>query len=467
MNELIQQSARTIVDKLSKGEISPLDTLNALQERIENVDEQVNALPIRCFDRARKHAETLMHKPLNERGILAGLPVPIKDLNDVSGVRTTFGSLVKKDNVAASSDLMVENLESNGAVIYAKSNTPEYGAGGNTFNDVLGTTRNPYDLRLSAGGSSGGAAAALASGTAWLAHGSDLAGSLRTPASFCGVTSLRPSPGLIASGPTDTPFFPHPQQGPMARDVTDLALFTDAMVGASPAAGLCKPITGMSFRTAAEQAQRPARVAFSADLGVTETSTEVLAVCTAAMTKLEADGIKVAHEHPDLSAAELAFSVPRALMYSTKLGENLEKHRGLLKPELVWNIEEGLQLDGDTIRHSVAAQGQVFKSASQFMREFDLLICPASIISPYPVEQRYPGIDEGVPHNEYFRWLAIVYSITATTLPVITIPCGKTASGLPVGIQLIGAPHSEKKLFALASYLEWLLPNDPRPIDPR
>lgn len=467
MSDLIQQSARAIVDKLSRGEISPLDTLDALEQRIESTDKQVNALPILCFERAREHASELMQMPLGERGILAGLPVPIKDLNDVSGVRTTFGSLVKKDNIAASSDFMVENLESNGAVIYAKSNTPEYGAGGNTFNDVLGSTRNPYDLNLSAGGSSGGAAAALASGTAWLAHGSDLAGSLRTPASFCGVTSLRPSPGLIASGPSDIPFFPHPQQGPMARDVTDLALFTDAMVGASPEVGLCKPITGMSFRTAAEQAQRPARVAFSTDLGVTETSAEVLAVCTAAMAKLETDGIKVAHEHPDLSAAELAFSVPRALMYSAKLGGNLEKNRELLKPELIWNIEEGLQLDGDTIRKSVVAQGEVFKNASQFMREFDLLICPASIIPPYPVEQRYPDIDEGVPHNEYFRWLAIVYSVTATTLPVITIPCGKTASGLPIGIQLIGAPHSEKKLFALASYLEWLLPNDPRPIDPR
>lgn len=467
MNELIRQSARAIVDKLSRGEVSPIDTLNALEERIESVDKQVNALPILCFDRARERAQALMQKPLNERGILAGLPVPIKDLNDVSGVRTTFGSLLRKDYVAESSDLMVENLESNGAVIYAKSNTPEFGAGGNTFNDVLGTTRNPYNLNLSAGGSSGGAAAALASGTAWLAHGSDLAGSLRTPASFCGVTSLRPSPGLIASGPSDMPFFPHPQQGPMARDVTDLALFTDAMVGSSPDAGLCKPITGIGFRTAAEQAQRPARVAFSADLGVTETSAEVLAVCTAAMAKLEADGIKVAHEHPDLSAAELAFSVPRALMYSTKLGATLEKSRELLKPELVWNIEEGLNLDGDTIRKSIVAQGEVFKNASQFMREFDLLICPASIIPPYPVEQRYPGFESSVPYNEYFRWLAIVYSVTATTLPVITIPCGKTASGLPIGIQLIGAPHSEKKLFSLASYLESLLPNDPRPVDPQ
>jgi len=252
----------------------------------------------------------------------------------------------------------------------------------------------------------------------------------------------------------------------MARDVTDLALFTDAMVGANPEAALCKPTTGISFRTAAEQAQRPARVAFSADLGITQTSAEVLSVCTAAMEKLEADGITVAQEKPDLSTAELAFTVPRAQMYATLLGDNLDKNRQLLKPELVWNIEEGLHLDGDTIRRSIKAQAETFNNASQFMRNFDLLICPAAIIPPYPVDQRYPGFDQGVPYNEYFRWLAIAYAITATTLPVITIPCGKTAAGLPVGIQLIGAPHSEKKLFALASYLEWLLPNDPRPVTP-
>ncbi|MGB0866784.1 MAG: amidase, partial [Granulosicoccaceae bacterium] len=428
---------------------------------------KVNALPIRCFERARLHADELMQKPLEERGILAGLPVPIKDLNNVSGVRTSYGSKLKENNIASSSDLLVENLESNGAIIYAKSNTPEYGAGGNTFNEVLGTTCNPHDLTLSAGGSSGGAAAALASGTAWLAHGSDLAGSLRTPASFCGITSLRPSPGLIASGPSDIPFLVHPQQGPMARDVVDLALFTDAMVGASPEAGLCKPVSGFSFRAAAEQAKPPARVAFSPDLGVAETSPEVLSVCTAAMEKLAADGITITEAHPDLSDAEAAFSAPRALMYSTLLGDDLEKTRQILKPEVVWNTEQGLKLSGDAFRDSIKAQGRVFQQASEFMRDFDLLICPAASIAPYPVELRYPGIENGVPYEEYFRWLAIVYSVTATTLPVITIPCGKTVNGLPVGIQLIGAPHSEKKLFAMASYLEWLLPNDPRPIDPK
>lgn len=467
MSDLIQQSARAVVDQLATGEISSMDALDALEHRIEEVDSQVNALPILCFDRARMHAEQLMQKPLQERGVLAGLPVPIKDLNDVSGVRTTHGSKLHEHTVAKSSDLMVENLESNGAVIYAKSNTPEFGTGGNTFNDVFGSTRNPHNLHMSAGGSSGGAAAALASGTAWLAHGSDLAGSLRTPASFCGVTSLRPSPGLIAAGPSAMPFMVHPQQGPMARDVTDLALFTDAMIGANAEVGICKPVSGKSFRTAAEQAQKPTRIAYSPDLGITQTSSEVLAVVECAIAKIESDGISVEAAQPDLSDAHEAFSVPRALKYAVGLGADLDKNRQIFKPEVVWNIEQGLQFGGDAIRESIAAQGRVFQNATHFMRSFDLLICPAAIIPPYPVEQRYPGVDDGVPNHEYYQWLAIVYSITATTLPVITIPCGKTSEGLPIGIQLIGAAHSEKKLFALASYLEWLLPNDPRPIEPK
>jgi len=467
MSDLIFQSARLVVEQLSKGNISPLDALDAVEKRMDSVDGEVNALPTRCFDRARKHARALMDKPIAERGLLAGLPVPIKDLTAVSNVRTTYGSKTLKDFVPDFSDIMVENLENNGGVIYAKSNTPEFGAGGNTFNDVLGTTRNPHNLKLSAGGSSGGAAAALASGSAWLAQGSDLAGSLRTPASFCGVTSLRPSPGLFASGPSKMPFMVHPQNGPMARDIRDLALFADAMAGESHAAGLCKPKGQMSFATAAARDLRPTRVAFSADLGITQTSAEVLSVCTAAMQKLEADGIQVEHEHPDLSEAELVFSVPRALMYAANPGADLDKHRDIIKPEVVWNAEQGLQLDGDTIRRATIAQGVLFQQAVQFMSNYDLLICPAAIITPFPADERYPGFNDGVPYNEYYRWLSIVYSITATTLPVITIPCGKTAQGMPIGIQLIGAPHSEKKMFALASYLEQLLPNDPRPVEPK
>ena len=198
---LINRSATDLVELLKIGAITPHDLLDALQARIAEVDGAVNALPTLALDRARKAANELMALPWSDRGLLCGLPVAIKDLTDVKGVRTTYGSPIFKDHSPASSDPLVERLEAEGGLIYAKSNTPEFGAGANTFNEVFGATRNPYDTRLSAAGSSGGAAVALKTGSAWLAHGSDLGGSLRNPASFNGIVGLRPSPGRVATDP--------------------------------------------------------------------------------------------------------------------------------------------------------------------------------------------------------------------------------------------------------------------------
>ena len=200
--DLIKRDACGVVDLLKRGEVTPHDLLDALEARIAAVDTSVNALPTLCFERARAHADRLMKQPVAERGPLAGLPVPIKDLTDVAGVRTTYGSLAFKDHVPARSDILVERLEENGGIVYAKSNTPEFGAGANTFNEVFGFTRNPWNTARSAAGSSGGAAAALAAGMAWIAHGSDMGGSLRNPASFCGIVGLRPSLGRVARTPT-------------------------------------------------------------------------------------------------------------------------------------------------------------------------------------------------------------------------------------------------------------------------
>src|ERR1700737_2249626 len=275
---LVRATACAIVEKLKAGEVTPLDLLGVLEAQIAKVDGKVNALPTLCFDRARSHARDLMKKPKGERGLLAGMPVPIKDLTAVAGVLTTQGSPIFKDHVSARSDLLVEHLEANGAVIYAKSNTPEFGAGANTFNEVFGATRNPWDLSRSAAGSSGGAAAALASGTAWLAHGTDLGGSLRNPASFCGVVGMRPSIGRVArslGAQIDRNITVH---GPMARNVEDLALLLDAMSGEYPADPLSLPVLPASFRSAVRTPARPKRIAYSPDLGITPVDPEVAAI---------------------------------------------------------------------------------------------------------------------------------------------------------------------------------------------
>ncbi len=457
MVELIKKSACEIVGLLKAGEISIDDTLDALEAHIEKVDPEINALPTLCFQRARAAAR--QGDP--ENSVLAGIPVAIKDLTDVAGVRTTQGSMLHANDVPEQSDILVERIEASGGIIYAKSNTPEFGTGGNTFNDVFGATRNPYDVSRSAGGSSGGAAAALASGSAWLAQGSDLGGSLRTPAAFCGVTSLRPSPGLIATSPGMQPFDVYSQTGPMARNIADLALFADAMAGPSSLTGLSKSHLIDEFRNAAAQPVKPLKIAYSEDLGITQTSTEVAAICNTAIAKLEQEQVNVEINHPDLSMMDAAFEVPRALGYAQSYGADLATTREIMKPEVVWNVERGLYLGADEIRQSLDAQAQVFANASRFMQNYDLLICPATIMPAYPVEERYPGYSDGLEYSEYYRWLAICCAVTTTTLPVITLPCGKTDSGLPVGLQLVGKAHGELELFALAGYLEQVFDWDP------
>lgn len=453
-DDILSLDATAVVERLKSGDLSPLELLDSLSARIESVEPHVNALPTLCLDRARDAAKALMAKPVEERGVLSGLPVPIKDLNPVAGVRTTFGSKVHENFIPETSDILVQGIEQNGGVIYAKSNTPEFGAGGNTFNDVFGITRNPFDLSLSPGGSSGGAAVALVTGEAWLAHGSDMAGSLRTPASFCGVTSLRPSPGLIASGPALLPFEVLGQNGPMARNITDLALFLDAMTGVSADAALSKHASSRAYVDAVASPRKPLRIAYSDDLGVTDTDSEVASICRAAVTELSRAGTGVEESHPDLSESHFAFDVLRSVAYASRLGDNLDKTRELMKPEVVWNVEQGLKVDGDSIRRAMIAQGRVFQNLATFLRDFDFIAAPAVSVQPMPVEERYIGYTEGLEIPEYYRWLAIAYAGTTATQPIVTLPCGVTAAGLPVGLQLIGKAHDEFNLLSFARYAE-------------
>jgi amidase len=464
MKELIAMNAVDLVPRLQAEEVSPQDLLDALEARIYAVDGIVNALPTRCFERARARADELLKRPATERGPLCGMPVAIKDLSDVEGVRCTSGSRVFAERIAEQSDLVVKHLEAAGGIVYAKSNTPEFGAGGNTFNDVFGATVNPRDTRLSVGGSSGGAAAALATGTAWLAQGSDLAGSLRTPASFCGVCSLRPSPGRIPDGPQAAPFDVLAVDGPMARCVADVGLMADAMTGVHPAAGICSP-PGESLAVAARTPRRPVRIAFSVDLDVTRVDDTIASALDVLVDTLSADGIGVDDAHPDFEGAHEAFDVLRALDYATGKGELSEVERAMVKPEVTWNIDRGLALTGAEIAAARRTQGRLYHAAAAFMADYDVLICPATSVMPYPVGERYPGHSRGVPIPEYYRWLAIAYAVTLVALPVVTIPVGFAANGLPIGMQLVGRPHGDAALLSVARYVEALLGLEIRPVD--
>jgi amidase len=466
--DLIRDTACHVVGKLKAGEVTPLELLDVLEKRIAEVDGKVNALPILCFDRARDHAKELMKKPASERGLLGGLPVPIKDLTDVSGVRSTLGSPIFKDHIPGRSDIMVERLEDNGAVVYAKSNTPEFGAGANTFNEVFGATLNPWDTSRSAAGSSGGAAVALATGTAWLAHGSDMGGSLRNPASFCGVVGLRPSIGRVAHTPKFKMDRTLGVQGPMARNVEDLALLLDAMSGEHPADPLSLPVLPTSFLSAARGSAKPKRIAYSADLGITPVDPEVAAITRKAAERFAELGAIVEEAHPDLREAHECFHVLRAFDFAISKAELLRKHRDLLKPEVIWNIEEGLKLTVEQIARAEAQRIALAERAEEFFKTYDLLLAPATIVPPFPVQNRYVAECAGKKFDNYVEWLGIVYAITLACCPALSLPCGFTASGLPVGLQMVGPSRGEAKLLAGAKVLEDILGvRGTTPIDPR
>ncbi|HWL67845.1 MAG TPA: amidase family protein [Geminicoccus sp.] len=470
MQDLWRRSARAMVAALGRGELRPSEAIEAALDRIAQVEPKVNAVPTLCRERALAHAARLERLAPARRGPLAGLPVLVKDLVDVAGVRTTYGSPIWRDHVPETSDYLVERIEAAGGIVLGKTNTPEFGAGAVTFNEVFGVTSNPWDTGRTCGGSSGGAAVALATGEAWLATGSDLGGSLRTPASFCGIVGFRPSPGRVPAGPQRDPFQTLSVEGPMARDVRDLALFLDVMAGHDPRDPLSWPSEPDQHRRAVAEARLPARLAFSADLGgITPVDEEVVAVCQAAVDRLRAAGVAVTLAQPDLTPATDTFTTLRAALYATNSGPLLRDHRDQLKPEVVWNIEQGMALDADAIGVAQRARGELQRRAAAFLAEHELLLTPTAIVPPFAHGIRYLAELNGHRFPSYIDWVAIAYAVTLTACPALSIPCGFTRAGLPVGLQLVGRPRGEAGLLRHAAAIEDTLglagavPIDPKP----
>ena len=468
-NRLFEQPATAVVDMLREGAVSPREVLDDTADRVDSVNGHVNALVTFCYGRAEEHIAALEAKPAAERGVLAGLPVPIKDAYAVGGVRTTFGSLPYAHHVPERSDYLVEAIEAAGGVVFAKSNTPEFQAGANTFNEVFGRTLNPWDTRLSAAGSSGGAAVAVATGMAHIAQGSDNACSLRYPASFCGIVGLRPSPGIVPKGPSPLPHQVLSVIGPLARNVADTGLALDAMARFDPRDPRSRPTCAGSYRAAAEAPAMPARVAFSMDLGgAARISAEVRSVVGAAMAKLVAAGLAVDEAAPDVSRARDAFLPIRAFQFAALFQDALAEHRDVLKPEVVWNIEEGLKLTAADLATAEAARAEARDAMLAFIGRNDVLITPTAPVPPYPVEQRYVDEIDGEKMATYLDWLVLGFTVTVTGCPAISIPCGFTAAGLPVGLQLVGMPYGEADLLRTAAWCEAVLcARLAAPIDPR
>jgi amidase len=471
MEELNTLDARTMVSRLRAGDVTPDEALDAALARIKETDGILNAVPTLCEERAREAIRGLDQKAetsADSPAWLAGLPIVIKDLTEVAGVRSTYGSPIFADYVPERSDIVVEGLERLGAIVIGKSNTPEFGAGSNTFNEVFGKTVNPWDTTKTCGGSSGGSSVALAAGQVWLATGSDLGGSLRTAPAFCSVVGLRPSPGRVAHSPNRLPFDTLAVDGPLGRTVGDVALLFDAMVGSHVRDPLSLPASAGIFQAAVDAPVAPLRVAFSRDLGITPIEPEIADICAAAAARFAEFGTTVEETTPDFRDSKDVFQVLRSARMVAALGGLMTDHRDQFKPEIIWEYDDGLSYGADDIGRAERARGELFIRLADFFEDHDLLLCPMAAVPPFDVDKRYVEEIDGQAMTTYHEWFAIASTISLTGCPCLSLPCGFTAAGLPVGLQMVAPPRGETALLAAAALAESLFGIAAKlPIDPR
>jgi amidase len=447
--EICFATATELAAALRARRLSCVEVMAAHLAQIERLNPLVNAivtlLPEQAMAAAYACDQALADgsAPDTDQAPLFGLPVAHKDLVETRGIRTTFGSPIFANHVPERDALLVERLRAAGAITIGKTNTPEFGAGSQTFNPVFGPTRNPYDLSKTCGGSSGGAAVALACGMLPIADGSDLGGSLRNPASFCNLVGFRTTPGRVPIWPDPTPFLPMLVEGPMARTVTDVALMLSALAGPDPRAPLSLEAPGAHFRQPLVRDLRSLRLAWSPDLGglpVDQRVAEVFASRRASFTDL---GCAVEDASPDMSGADEVFSTLRALRYELSLGSLLDTHRDQLKDTVIWNIEAGRRLTGPQVGRAISLHAALLERMRAFFARYDALILPTAQVPPFPVEQPYIQTINGVPMESYMAWMRSCAWITVTGQPALAVPAGFTADGLPVGLQIVGRPRDD------------------------
>ncbi|MDP6566850.1 MAG: amidase family protein [Alphaproteobacteria bacterium] len=457
-DDLIRLSAREAVARLTKGEISPLDLIEAAEGRIAAVEPEINALPTLCLERARDHARRLMdgedRDAEDEPGWLAGLPVAIKDLMDVAGVRTTYGSPLFRDHVPDASHPLVARIERKGGIVIGKSNTPEFGAGGSTFNEVFGKTRNPWNTALTPAGSTGGGSAGLAAGEIWLAHGSDHGGSLRRPATYCSVVGLRPSPGRVTRGTVETLFSPLSVQGPMARTVGDVALFLDAMAGYCPHDPMTFPAPEQSFADAVDRPVAPRRVAFAETIGGSPVDRETREICRAAMRHFEDIGAVVEEISIDVDDLEATFLALRGQQFVIDRERQLESHRELIKADIIWNTEMGLQQSTSELARGERGRAALYRRFAELFETYDLLVTPGANTPAFDVDLRHPVAIDGVRLEHYLGASLLTAAVTLSASPALSLPCGFDQYGRPVGLQLVAPPRGEAALLAAGALYE-------------
>jgi amidase len=454
-DDLCLLPAVELARRLRARELSARELLEASLARRDQVDGLLNAMVTRDDEGARARASELDEALVRTGpvGPLHGLPVAHKDLLPTAGMRTTFGSTLFADHVPAVDAVLAARVRAAGGVRVGKTNVPEFGAGSQTTNPVFGTTRNPYDPALTAGGSSGGAAVALATGMAALADGSDMGGSLRNPASFCGVFGLRPTPGRVPALPAVDAWFDLSVVGPMGRCAADAALLLQATAGPDLADPLALPEPGSVFGVPLERDLRGVRVAWGGTLGL-PFQAEVLDAFAAARPGVASLGVALTDAEPDVRGADEVFRVLRGWHMATTIGAAVERAGDAVGEVVRENIAYGRTVTADQLAAAVQRRTRLLAAAAEFFSEHDYLLMPVSQVLPFDAGTRWPREVAGVPMPDYLGWMRSAYLVSVLRVPAASVPVGASPQGLPVGLQVVGRPGDDLGVLRVAAALE-------------
>jgi amidase len=458
---LTRKTARELVSLIKNRTISPVEVLDAHLGVIERINPKLNAIVTLAADSARDGARAAEQKVLSGEvlGSMHGLPIGIKDITLTAGIRTTFASPLYKDFVPTEDAEVVRRLKAAGAIVLAKTNTPEFATGANTVNALFGATRNPWNPELSPAGSSGGSAVAVATGMLPIAHGTDFGCSIRIPAAFCGIIGIRPTPGLTPNHPMPLTWDPGQVHGPLARTAEDAAMFLDAIVGFSRLSPISVAPPWSSALVEVERTNDAGglRIAYVSDIAGIGVESEIDAICLSTAKRLGEAGATIDHIEFDVSDGRAPYQTWRGfwmvgqqfarLAHLQEFGENL---RG--------NIEAGLKLTALDLARAEQTRQAIFQRFRELFERYDLLLTPAAPVRPYPVTMSFPTELNGRTFDNYVDWIAPAFLITLVSLPAGTVPAGKTADGLPVGLQIVGPRFEEPKILSLAKIVQQLAP---------
>jgi amidase len=453
-DSLCELSAVELAARIRRKDVSAREVMTAHLARIERINPNVNAIVTLVADRAmadaaRADEQTARGGPL---GVLHGLPVAHKDLVDTAGIRTTRGSRFYSDNVPTRDALIVTRIRAAGAITCGKTNTPELGSGSQTFNEVFGATRNPYDLSKTCGGSSGGAAVSVACGMLPIADGSDTGGSLRNPPAFCNVVGLRPSPGRVPS--EGGSWAPLAVSGPVARSVADVALFLSAIAGPDPRSPLSIAEDPARFRQPLDRDFKGARVAWWRGLGGVPFESEIRSAVNANRRVFESLGCAVEEAEPDFADMDDAFRVLRFSANHAQYSRLIRERPEWVKDEIKYEVAQAERFTGADVGRAMARQSRLHEQSRQFFERYDYFVLPVTQVAPFDVTTRYPTQIAGTPMSDYVDWMRACWYITLMANPAISVPAGFTRGGLPVGLQIVGRHHDEWSVLQIAYAFE-------------